>query len=560
MSFLARLFGKPSVSSDLAALVDTFVAAPSWEASQELVEQHPELLSQPALDELLKLADLAGRRHDTAAQALFEEHLAVLLRCQEAGIERAFMEKTGAGTRPTLRLYLSSEAALETDAAHALSPQPAQAEERTRPATTPPAPIEEVTAEVPLPKTPDALPQAFTAASLPPETPDSAPTAPHAAPTVRLDRRNVAAEIPARPELAATEPVAADAASKREPRTAAAPPDPVESSVPDLAEAVALKRLQDLRAELNLLNLNEDPQRWAAARQELAAALLQHAREKPDPERSRQEVEEALVCYYEALEAYHPRRQAEQWGGVHLALGETFLERQVSSRLDNLEQARHHFEEALKVYPVSRYPAEWAAVQVGLGAVLAQQASLAGKGKHARILEEALAHYVQALEVFTRHDYPAQWADLQERLAAASLDQAAHGEGNYVQRAIQFYYLALQVYDQRKTPERWANVNAHLAELLCERSAGDVPAEVVEQAIQHALNALQVYTRQTHPERWADTHRCLAAAFQKRQQGEPRDNLERAMHHVQCAMEVYTQASSPERWARLQEILDRLAT
>lgn len=76
----------------LMSLVQEFVSKATWDESQGVVEQHPELLTQAA-DTAMSFAISAARaHHDTNAAARFEVHRRVLLRCREIGIPAAFEE------------------------------------------------------------------------------------------------------------------------------------------------------------------------------------------------------------------------------------------------------------------------------------------------------------------------------------------------------------------------------------------------------------------------------------------------------------------------------------
>lgn len=104
-----------SDEASLTGLVQRFVQADTWPESQRMVETHPELLSEVADAALADLIDRAGAAGDADAVRVFEEHRALLQRCREAGVARAFAEKT-----------LPPEA-LEHAAAVGMSPELAEA-------------------------------------------------------------------------------------------------------------------------------------------------------------------------------------------------------------------------------------------------------------------------------------------------------------------------------------------------------------------------------------------------------------------------------------------------
>ena len=96
MGFLDRLFGRRPRRPDPRQLLETifaFIQAETWAESRRIVEAHPELLSDEADGLLGQLADAARAQGDENARRVFDEHRALLRRCREVGVERAFAEK-----------------------------------------------------------------------------------------------------------------------------------------------------------------------------------------------------------------------------------------------------------------------------------------------------------------------------------------------------------------------------------------------------------------------------------------------------------------------------------
>ena len=85
---------QPRQDSLLAALRQ-FVEAETWLDSYRFVRDHPELLSDAAEARLAALAERAAATEEDAIGRLFAEHLALLRRAREVGVERAFAEKLG---------------------------------------------------------------------------------------------------------------------------------------------------------------------------------------------------------------------------------------------------------------------------------------------------------------------------------------------------------------------------------------------------------------------------------------------------------------------------------
>jgi tetratricopeptide (TPR) repeat protein len=73
----------------LRAALAEFVLARTWDASQRIVEDHPELLSDEADALLGQMIEQVGAQHAVPLQ----QHRDLLRRCREVGIPRAFAEK-----------------------------------------------------------------------------------------------------------------------------------------------------------------------------------------------------------------------------------------------------------------------------------------------------------------------------------------------------------------------------------------------------------------------------------------------------------------------------------
>jgi hypothetical protein len=89
-------------AAPLLQAVQEFVEARTWAESRRVVEGHPELLTSEADGLLGRLVGTARAQGDENGVHVFEEHRALLRRCREVGIERAFAEETG-GSDGTLR-------------------------------------------------------------------------------------------------------------------------------------------------------------------------------------------------------------------------------------------------------------------------------------------------------------------------------------------------------------------------------------------------------------------------------------------------------------------------
>ena len=76
----------------LQMVLSAFLQAGDLEQKQQVLEQAPELLSEKADQMLESIMQAAQEQGDTNAQQFFESHRALLHRCQEVGVEAAFIE------------------------------------------------------------------------------------------------------------------------------------------------------------------------------------------------------------------------------------------------------------------------------------------------------------------------------------------------------------------------------------------------------------------------------------------------------------------------------------
>lgn len=77
----------------LLQTVQQFIQANTWDATQRVVEQHPELLGDEATSLLSQLLEASRSQGDTNILHILTEHLALLHRCRQVGVDHAFAEK-----------------------------------------------------------------------------------------------------------------------------------------------------------------------------------------------------------------------------------------------------------------------------------------------------------------------------------------------------------------------------------------------------------------------------------------------------------------------------------
>jgi len=84
-------------SVQLFDIIQAFIQADTWAASQGFIEAHPELLSDEADQLLGQLVAVAHQQGDGQAEDAFTEHRQLLARCRQVGVEAAFAERAMEG-------------------------------------------------------------------------------------------------------------------------------------------------------------------------------------------------------------------------------------------------------------------------------------------------------------------------------------------------------------------------------------------------------------------------------------------------------------------------------
>ena len=84
-------------SVQLFDVIQAFIQADTWAASQRVIEAYPELLSDEADQLLGHLAAIARQQGDAQAEGAFIEHRQLLARCRQVGVEAAFAERAMEG-------------------------------------------------------------------------------------------------------------------------------------------------------------------------------------------------------------------------------------------------------------------------------------------------------------------------------------------------------------------------------------------------------------------------------------------------------------------------------
>jgi hypothetical protein len=91
-------------------VIQAFIQADTWAASQRIIEAHPELLSEEADQLLCHLAAVARQQRDAQAEGAFAEYRQLLAHCRQVGVEAAFAERAMEGSEVPSELGVLLEA------------------------------------------------------------------------------------------------------------------------------------------------------------------------------------------------------------------------------------------------------------------------------------------------------------------------------------------------------------------------------------------------------------------------------------------------------------------
>lgn len=561
MSLFRRLFRKepPGAESDehLEAALFDFLKAPSWLDAQSMLEGQPALLNPQTLGMLAELAAQARQRNDAAALRIFEENLRLLHRCQDVGIEQAFTEKLGKAAQSPLaasQIYSGSESDLASHQAPTRRIVPA-----------------DLTPEKPAP----------TSAMAPDVAPAEVGTKRASS---RKATRKIVEEtlrIEADEEAAmAQEPTTKWEATLPSPSGMAEPPPMATTRRIQMSDGAP--QVQAIRQALSQVNRKSQSEYWAALQVELACALvgagsaglplgktesLAKVDQHPDLlswqfTRDRrfvhpQRMEEAIVCFYHALDVIKERKHPRQWAAIQNNLAVLLCERQDGDRSANVEQSLHHAEQALRIYTLQKYPEGWAGATFNLAAAYFDRLA----GNKAQNLSRAIELWQNTLHIYNQTSHPDQWAQVQFNLGEAYANRMTMMKGASFQldleMAMECYQAALQGITRQEKPETWADLQLHLGDLLRQRENGD-QVDNLEQAIECYLKALQGYPRHENAEQWAEVQLRLGAVFRQRLMGEREANRSRALHHYERALEIFTASTHPQRWDYIQRMIGEM--
>lgn len=223
-------------------------------------------------------------------------------------------------------------------------------------------------------------------------------------------------------------------------------------------------------------------------------------------------LDQAIVAFRHALDAFSEKRQALAWAATMTNLGATYLARLNGDPAENIELAIDAEDRALQQIDADRAPEAHARATFHRSDALVRRFG----GDRAQNIEDALDGYRLVLSVFTRETSPITWATTTLRLAAAYGERAAGDRAENVERGVDAAEKALEVFTQDAFPLDWARGTAILARLLLQ-SAGAVDGEGYEQAIAGYRGAVDAFVSAGLPSEILRAARELADALAERE-------------------------------------------
>ncbi len=219
-------------------------------------------------------------------------------------------------------------------------------------------------------------------------------------------------------------------------------------------------------------------------------------------------IERAIAHFTDALRVYDRRAFPEQWAMLQTHLGCAYLQRGQDKSRDNLEYAIVCHKRALEIVQQETFPTVWATAQINLGDAYRQRMV----GDHADNLKDAIQCYLNALQVFMQKDFPREWTTINTRLAFlfqhARAEEIDVSENMNLRCSIVCYEAALANYSPDAFPVERAATQVSLGNV--HRLRTDTPQrENLEQAREYYLAALQVFTTEAFPHKYQQTLRNL---------------------------------------------------
>ena len=489
----SRPLGTPVDPDEVAMALEAFVNAPDWDSSREVVEQHPELLSNTALMLLRANVSRVAEKVGPAASQILSRYLQTLEVAQREGIAFAFERMPWPHEAP----------AADLDAILAQLEAPAATYDLENRIALCEAGILLAGREQD-----DLL-----WAALQREVGLILPRLQSGDRTQNVERSiesldaalQIFTKIEFPTDWALTQHYLGLAFLARE--------------LGDMAGNVE-QGIEALEAALEVRTREAAPNEWAATQEALGSAYyLRGVGTRAE------NLDRAIAAFEAALEVRTRERAPFEWATDQLSLGNAYGQRVNGTRMGNIEQAITGFEASLAYFTRENSPDQWALIHHNLGVAYIDRLF----GNHSENVEHSINHYEQSALVQTRERSPLEWADTRNNLGNAYRERILGDHEENQRKAIACYQESLRIRTRDAFPMEHRRTARNLAGLLFEMERWAEAHDMFASAItaSDTLYTLGIGTSGPTPRLREHGEMVAADAFCLLKMSRPRDAAQR---------------------------------
>lgn len=185
----------------------------------------------------------------------------------------------------------------------------------------------------------------------------------------------------------------------------------------------------------------------------------------------REDFDDALKTYRQALEHAPDGRDANTWASLHRQVGLALMARadllHGETMVQCSDKALQHLSLASRVFSKSALPEEWARTQLFAGVTRMVRGQREGGEEAVRWLGAAETDLVSALDLFEAEHLPLDAAlardNLGHALSSRALFQERAEAKAYLREAVRHHELAMKVLTRERAPDMWAVAHVRLA-------------------------------------------------------------------------------------------------
>jgi CHAT domain-containing protein len=288
-----------------------------------------------------------------------------------------------------------------------------------------------------------------------------------------------------------------------------------------------------------------DPQGYATTKNNLGNAYKNF----PTGDRTAN-LQKAISCYRTALEYHLPEKYPLSYAITQNNLGNAYREMPTNDETQNLQKSITSFQKALKYIIPEMDPMLYATIQKNLGNAYADLPT----GDLTQNLQKAIDCYKTALEYCPPENDALFYASTQCNLGIAYREMPTHDETQNLQKSIISLQKALKYITPEMDPMLYAKIQKNLGNAYADLPTGDI-TQNLQKAIDCYQTALIYYTPKNDPQGYATTNINLGNAYRNLPTGDRTANLQKAITCYQAALEYYTPEKDPLEYAGLQDAL-----